>query len=335
MAWLSRSSRSAAIAFALALLVTSVARATSPADASAAQTLFDEARRLMAAGRHAEACPKFVESQRLDPGGGTLLNIAVCHAAEGKVATAIADYRRALEQALRDKRRDRERVARDAIAALEKNLPHLTIMVPADARPEGLEVVLDDLPVLPSDWGRPLPVDPGPHTVTVSAPKHIASTQTLKIGLREDLSVSVDRPQREGGEPKEPTPNIPMVVVETPAPSSAAQANAEVMQLRSNPVYVGAAVTTGISATVMAVTGVLALSSRGTAKIACNIQTGFCIDESSQDTLRQSNVYAWISTGALAVAAVSTVVLILAPARVRVSLGPTNAGAELLVRGQF
>jgi hypothetical protein len=48
-----------------------------PEDKAAATTLFKQGRELMEAKRWSEACRKLEESQRLDPGGGTLLNVGV------------------------------------------------------------------------------------------------------------------------------------------------------------------------------------------------------------------------------------------------------------------
>src|SRR6185437_11777695 len=88
------------------------------ADVATAQALFDDGKRLMAAKDFAHACPKLVESQRLDPGGGTLFAIAICHEGEGKTATAWADYNVAGAEARRDGRRDREQAALEKAHAL-------------------------------------------------------------------------------------------------------------------------------------------------------------------------------------------------------------------------
>src|SRR5262249_46236771 len=64
--------------------------APSPEQAAMAEKLFDEARQLMLGHTYDEACAKFAESERLDPAAGTLLNLAVCHEAQGRTATASA-----------------------------------------------------------------------------------------------------------------------------------------------------------------------------------------------------------------------------------------------------
>src|SRR2546421_315839 len=62
------------------------------ADKAAAQTLFDEGRKLMAAGKYAEACPKLAESQKLDPGVGTQFHLADCYEKIGQTASAWAGF---------------------------------------------------------------------------------------------------------------------------------------------------------------------------------------------------------------------------------------------------
>lgn len=153
------------------MVASGVARADgtpSQADRALAQSLFDEARTLMDAKRYAEACPKLAESDRLDPGGGTLLNLGVCHESEGKLARAWVELNEALSRAVRDGRKDREDLAREHVTALAARVTRIRVVLrEADARAAGVRVSLDGEEV--RSLSSPLPVDPGPHKLAVVA----------------------------------------------------------------------------------------------------------------------------------------------------------------------
>ena len=165
--------RIALSALGLVLLAApSVARADgSTTDQTLAQSLFDEAVRLMDAGRFSDACPKLADSERLDPGGGTLLNLGFCREKEGKLASAWAAYNEALSRAIKDGRPDREKAARVHVDELESKTAKLAIDVSdAAKRTDGLEIRLDGAPVRQAAWGMQMPIDRGDHPVVVTAP---------------------------------------------------------------------------------------------------------------------------------------------------------------------
>jgi hypothetical protein len=167
----SRPPWSAGGALVLTLLAAAPAIAGPTAsDAALAETLFREGRTLMSQKRYSEACPKLQESQRLDPSGGTLLNLAACHEAEGKLATAWVEYKDALAIARRDHRTDREKVIRQKLKALEPRVPHLTVVVKRSAQVPGLALRRDEVQLAPPTWGVQMPVDPGTHTLVATAP---------------------------------------------------------------------------------------------------------------------------------------------------------------------
>ncbi|MEO6573904.1 MAG: hypothetical protein ABIP89_08695 [Polyangiaceae bacterium] len=140
-------------------------------DPAAAQGLFNDAKKLMAEERWADACPKLEESQRLDPGIGTLFNLANCHEHIGRSATAWAEFLEVAFAAKSKEQTAREKAARDRASALEPKLTRLTITVSAPT--PDLTVTRDGESVGRAQWGVALPVDPGPHKLVATAPgKH-------------------------------------------------------------------------------------------------------------------------------------------------------------------
>jgi len=136
--------------------------------AAAARSLFYGARALMQQGRYAEACPKFEESMRLDAGIGTQFNLADCNEHIGKTATAWAGFMDVATAAKASHQAERESVARKRAQALEARLPKLVIE--ASGAPAGTEVARDGVAVAPSSYGTEVPIDPGRHRVTATAP---------------------------------------------------------------------------------------------------------------------------------------------------------------------
>jgi hypothetical protein len=132
-----------------------------------AEALFRSGRQLMAQGDYAQACPKFAESNRIEPKLGTLLNLALCHERVGKTASAWAEYVQASQTASRLGQGEREQVARDKAAALEPGLPRVIVDAGAESH---AEVKLDDQAIGPAAFATAIPVDPGEHVVRATAP---------------------------------------------------------------------------------------------------------------------------------------------------------------------
>jgi serine/threonine-protein kinase len=142
----------------------------SPMAVAAAETAFDEAKRLLRDKRYEEACRKLEESQRLAGAPGTLLNLGDCYEKVGRTASAWVTFRSAASAARSKGQRAREAEARERAARIEPQLTRLRIGVPPEARVPGLEVRQDEVVLGEELWGLPTPVDPGKVRVAASAP---------------------------------------------------------------------------------------------------------------------------------------------------------------------
>ncbi len=175
------------------------------ADKSLATQLFKEGRALVDQGKVSEGCRKLEESQRLDPGGGTLLNVALCHEKEGRTATAWTEFTEALGIAKKDDRPQRIELAQTHIASLEPTLSRLVIQVPEGSDLAELEIKRDGSAVRRAAWGSAMPVDPGDHLIEASAHGKITWKHSVSVGAKADMKTVVV-PQLENAPTPPPGP---------------------------------------------------------------------------------------------------------------------------------
>lgn len=141
------------------------------ADKATARALFDEGRTLVKAERYGEACMKLEESQKLDPGVGTMFNLADCYEHLGKSASAWSMYLEVAGLLSATGQKEREQAARERARALEPKLSRLTIsVVPEASALQGLVVRRNHAELGRGTWGSAIPVDPGTHRVEAVAP---------------------------------------------------------------------------------------------------------------------------------------------------------------------
>jgi serine/threonine-protein kinase len=216
----------ATIAVTLAVaLGPAVARAQSTSDQATAEALFKQARDLMTAGHYPEACPKFAESQRLDPSAGTMLNLGTCYERNGQLASAWVTFKGAATAAQNANEPDRAKLARAKVADLEPKLATLTIAVAPAADVPGLVVKRDGEAVGRAGWGTPIPVDPGGHSIEASAPgRRTWQAQAVVEGPAAKASIEVPALAANTSSPvpapPAPVPGSPGPETPPPAPSS-------------------------------------------------------------------------------------------------------------------
>lgn len=204
------------------LLVSAVASAQpSAADKTTAQALFDAALKEMDAGRLNDACPKLVESQRLDPSIGTKYYLADCLEKQGRIAAALTYFGEVAAEARALKQADREKFAKKRAEALGAKVPKLVLAVPdAMKRLEGLSIKRDGAAIGEILFGVAVPLDPGFHVVEVAAKGKAPWEQ--KVELKADgatITLTIEPP----APPKvEPPKVVPPKIIEPPKPPPAA-----------------------------------------------------------------------------------------------------------------
>ena len=307
-----------------------------------AEVLFQQARDLFKQENYAEACPRFAESQALEPKLGTLLNLAVCHEKLGKIATAWAEYTSAATVARRENRKEREDFARDRVAALEPRITHVVLQIAAPVA--DLVVSLDDQPLDHTALNVPLPIDPGTHRVTATARGKIAWSTTIEAPP-ERAEIPVKIPALESTPPPIAAASAPpaqvMILpaaVTLPAPPVAEVTAPPARNDNRFIAYAGFGVGAA-GALVGVITGGIALARAGTIRDACH--DNFCA-ATQTEAISSATTIANVSNVSFAIAGLGVGVVALlvsqphaAPTMPAVAMTPILGPGIIGLRGAF
>jgi len=288
-----------------------------------AEYLFRAGEKKFDAGRHVEACADFNESLRLGPKLGTLLNLALCHETIGKTATAWSEYHHGAAWAAQNGQKDRHDFALQHAIALETKLPRVLLQLPTDGAIATVDV--DGEPLPDSRWYLPVFLDPGEHSVTLSAPGKKRGTVKFRV-------IS---------SPTEQLVNVPALAddaaIAAPKPLPVAPSDPDRTRRLAGLVTLGAG---GVGLALGLTFGFLAVGKRD--EIGSRCVANRCTEEGLQlyrDAQSNAAIATWSTVLGVGATAVGGWLVLTSrrasPGRPTVAFAPRAGGAELGVGGAF
>ncbi|HEX3598247.1 MAG TPA: hypothetical protein VHU80_24235, partial [Polyangiaceae bacterium] len=159
------------------------------ADIASARRLFSEATALRQAGQWSEAAARLREAIAIKETPGLRFHLAHCEEQVGHLLEARNDYDRAAAL-IRDGAAapDVASMLEPARVELRERIPTLVVRAPADARAVGLTI--DGEMIATEELGSPIQLDPGDHTIIVSAASRAPFRLELTLKEGEDRVVA-------------------------------------------------------------------------------------------------------------------------------------------------
>src|SRR4051794_31241637 len=177
-----------ALPVALCVLCPREAAAQDKKELAKARAQFQRAIELEQAGNYSTALEQFRDVGQVRMTPQVRFHIASCEEKLGRLVTALGGYQLAFA--------DADSVGEDfkaevdaAVTRLEASIPKLVIQRGSGA--EAAEIQLDGVALGASSVGVPVPLDPGPHSISAKAPGALPFSQTVTIAEHEQKTVDV------------------------------------------------------------------------------------------------------------------------------------------------
>jgi hypothetical protein len=192
-----------AAAVMLTLVAAPVMGEPLPAEIAVARRLFSEAKTAESNKDWASAASKLRDAISIKETSGLRFHLAYCEEQQGLLVEALNDYERA-EDLLTQPSDDFRSQLPSKKESLHKRIPTVTLVMPQEVTDASLTV--DDHPLSSAFLGKAIPLNPGRHTIVVSADGR--TTFTTELALNETDAVVTNAPMLPVAKPVAP-PSLP------------------------------------------------------------------------------------------------------------------------------
>jgi hypothetical protein len=287
------------------LMLLALVAAPATAQAQDAAALYKKGVAAMGAGRLTQACPMLEKSYEKEARLPTLFALAQCENKQNKASTALDHYKAYVERvslaspAEQQTETERRKVAAQQIEAIEKTLPELTFVMPANA-PDGTIVKLD---------GRVAPflsdvrVQPGEHVVILEVPDLGKMETKVSVAAGEKKKVQLMLPGK-AVEPAAAAP-APPPAPERPNEEAPSLAKEEPKPPPKPVSHTAAWIVGGVGVAGLAVGGIFGAMALGKSKIVDQHCVDVLCDAQGKQAGDQGKTLGWVSTGGFAIGAIA------------------------------
>lgn len=169
------------------------APAVAPADADSAtldaRKHFKAGTKLYRDGNYGGALAEFEEAYRLKPGSGSLQNVALSQKGLFRYAEAAATLEQLLSKHGGELNDGERKAVEDAILELKGLIASVKLRI----APPAARVLLDGRQLSEAEWGTPLVLNVGEHTLSVDAPGYAPERKLLRLaGGQRDVPVNIE-----------------------------------------------------------------------------------------------------------------------------------------------
>jgi len=124
------------------------------------------------------AASKLRDAIAIKETGGLRFHLAYCEEQQGLLVEALVDYERSDDLTVGANEEFRAQLPAKR-ESLRRRIPTVTLLVPP--KPPNPTLTVDGHPMPPAVLGKPIPLNPGRHTLVVSAPEHAAFTTQVSL----------------------------------------------------------------------------------------------------------------------------------------------------------